>query len=254
MKRRHIALLAALGLLLSPVLPAQRAHAQGESAPVDLTAASSTVEADLVAQYGEAQRARLHRGLHQVAGLWRTGDGDAEVFAAFVREHFIADSAQRDAAFNRLETVLEQVDGHMHEIVMSFREQTELDRGDILPLDRVLSAYDPSAHTSDDFFRTKLSFIVLLNFPLTTLDERLAAGGSWSRRQWAEARLAQRFGQRVPAAADAAVSSATAAADQYISEYNIWMHHLLDDRGRRLFPSGMRLISHWNLRDEIKAD
>ena len=231
----------------------QATHAQ-ESAPVDLTAASSLVEAELVARYGEGQRARLHRGLHQTASLWRTGDGDAEVFMAFVRENFIADSAQRDAAFNRLETVLEQFDGHMHEIGISFLEQTDLDRGDILPLDRVLSAYDPSAHASDDFFRTKLSFIVLLNFPLTTLDERLASGGSWSRRQWAEARLAQRFGQRVPAGANEAVSSAAAAADQYISEYNIWMHHLLDDRGRRLFPSGMRLISHWNLRDEIKAD
>jgi len=239
--------------LLLVLAVSQATHAQ-ESAPVDLTAASSSVEAELVARYGEGQRARLHRGLHQTASLWRTGDGDAEAFVAFVRENFIADSAQRDAAFNRLETVLEQFDGHMHEIGISFLEQTDLDRGDILPLDRVLSAYDPSAHASDDFFRTKLSFIVLLNFPLTTLDERLAAGGSWSRRQWAEARLAQRFGQRVPAAANEAVSSATAAADQYISEYNIWMHHLLDDRGRRLFPSGMRLISHWNLRDEIKAD
>jgi hypothetical protein len=31
------------------------------------------------------------------------------------------------------------------------------------------------------------------------------------------------------------------------------MHHLVDDDGRRLFPPGMRLLSHWNLRDEIKA-
>src|SRR6185295_15444518 len=39
-----------------------------------------------------------------------------------------------------------------------------------------------------------------------------------------------------------------------IAEYNIWMHHLLDDSGRRLFPPKMRLLSHWNLRDQIKAD
>ncbi len=43
-------------------------------------------------------------------------------------------------------------------------------------------------------------------------------------------------------------------AEQYISEYNIWMHHLVDDKGVRLFPPKMRLLSHWNLRDEIKAD
>ena len=32
------------------------------------------------------------------------------------------------------------------------------------------------------------------------------------------------------------------------------MHHLVDEQGRRPFPKGMRLISHWNLRDELKAD
>src|SRR5436853_305079 len=32
------------------------------------------------------------------------------------------------------------------------------------------------------------------------------------------------------------------------------MHHLVDARGNRLFAPGLRLLSHWNLRDEIKAD
>src|ERR1700680_64613 len=32
------------------------------------------------------------------------------------------------------------------------------------------------------------------------------------------------------------------------------MHHLVDSQGQRLFPPKMRLLSHWNLRDEIKAD
>ena len=32
------------------------------------------------------------------------------------------------------------------------------------------------------------------------------------------------------------------------------MYHLLDPQGQRLFPPKMRLLSHWNLRDEIKAD
>ena len=32
------------------------------------------------------------------------------------------------------------------------------------------------------------------------------------------------------------------------------MHHLIDAKGNRLFPPKMRLLSHWNLRDELKAD
>ena len=50
------------------------------------------------------------------------------------------------------------------------------------------------------------------------------------------------------------IGKASSVADQYISEYNIWMHHLLDENGQRLFPAKLRLISHWNLRDELKGD
>jgi hypothetical protein len=32
------------------------------------------------------------------------------------------------------------------------------------------------------------------------------------------------------------------------------MHHLVDARGNRIFPAGKRLLSHWNLRDELKAN
>src|SRR5205814_8069614 len=32
------------------------------------------------------------------------------------------------------------------------------------------------------------------------------------------------------------------------------MHHVLAPDGRRLFPKGVRLLTHWNLRDQIKAD
>ena len=95
---------------------------------------------------------------------------------------------------------------------------------------------------------------MLLNFPVTTLDQRLTEGESWSRRQWAEARLAERFTRRVPADVNLAIAEARAAADRYIARYNIWTHHLVDAKGQRLFPAKQRLLSHWNLRDQIKAD
>src|SRR5207253_1044535 len=63
-----------------------------------------------------------------------------------------------------------------------------------------------------------------------------------------------RFSKRIPAGVNQAVSEAGAEADRYIAQYNIWMHHVLDRDGRRLFPPKLRLLSHWNLRDEIKAD
>lgn len=211
------------------------------------------LERELVAKHGEAQRARAHRGLLQVASFWRTEDGDAAAFENFVTTNFAGDQATLDTVFNRFEYNLEQLNGHMAEIVREFRNQSALDVGPILGFDEVFGAYDPSAHINDDFFKNKLAFIVLLNFPLTTLQQRLTEGEKWSRREWAEARLAQRFSKRIPAEVNLAVAQANSETSQYIAEYNIWMHHLLDAKGERLFPAKLRLLSHWNLRDEIKA-
>ena len=212
------------------------------------------LETELVAKYGEGQRIRLHRGMLQVASFWRTEDGDLSVFEQFVRTNFAGDQATLDTMFNRFEYNLEQLNGHMGEIGREFRNQSDLDLGPILGFDDILAGYDPSAHINDDFFQNKLAFIVLLNFPLTTLQQRLMEGEKWSRREWAEARLAQRFSKRIPAEVNQALSQAQAEVARYIAEYNIWMHHLVDAKGNRLFPPKLRLLSHWNLRDEIKAD
>jgi hypothetical protein len=212
------------------------------------------LETELAAKHGETQRTRLQRGLKQVANFWRAEDGDAAVFESFVRTHFAGDQATLDTMFERFQHNLEQIDGHMLEIGREFRQQSDLDFGPILPFDEIFGGYDPSAHVTDDFFQNKIAFVVLLNFPLTTLDERLTEGEKWSRRQWAEARLAQRFSKRIPAEVNLAIAQASAEVERYIADYNIWMHHLIDERGLRLFPPKMRLLSHWNLRDQIKAD
>jgi hypothetical protein len=212
------------------------------------------LEKELIAKFGESQSARLQKGLKQVVDFWRAEDGDAAAFEDFVRTNFAGDQATLDVMFNRFENLLEQLNGHMNEIGLAFRQQSELELGPIYPFDETFAAYSPDAHITDDFFENKLAFIVLLNFPLTTLDERLTNGEQWSRRQWAEVRLVQRFSKRIPAAVNQAVAEAVSITDQYISEYNIYMHHLIDAKGNRLFPPKMRLLSHWNLRDELKAD
>jgi hypothetical protein len=212
------------------------------------------LETELVAKFGDAQRARVQRGLSQVADFWRAEDGDRAAFEELARSNFYGEPAVLDEFFTRMERMLESLDGHMVEIGRDFRTQADLDLGPIRPFDEILAAYDPSAHVNDDFFANKLAFAVLLNFPLTTLEQRLTEGDHWTRRQWAEARLASRFSRRVPAEVNQAISKAFTAGDGYISGYNIWMHHLVDDKGTRLFAPKLRLLSHWNLRDEIKAD
>jgi hypothetical protein len=245
-------------LALGMVLVGCAAYAAPEaSAPGQLPWMESAIkrlEADLSPSLNEEGGERLLQGMRQVASLWNDDDGDEAAFEAFVRRSFASDQEAQDALFERFETLLEQIDGHMLEILVELRRQTDLDLGPIYPFDETFAGYDPSAHVSDDLFANKLAFIVLLNFPVTTLEDRLSQGPEWTRRQWAEARLAQRFSRRVPAAVNLANAQAQSRADQYIAEYNIWMHHLLNAEGERLFPPGMKLLSHWNLRDELKAN
>lgn len=213
-------------------------------------AAVAAAKAALRAAHPDAG-ARIDRGVEQVASLWRPSDGD---LTAFVTAQFAASPAEVDALFARLQSQLEAVDGLSNQLGRELRWHAEVDTGPMLPVDDLLAAVDPTAHLTDDLFATKVGFAALLNFPLTTLDDRLRDAASYSRRQWAEARLTERFDSRVPGEATAAASAAGAAADAYIAGYNLWMHHVLAEDGRRLFPSGKRLISHWNLRDELKAN
>jgi hypothetical protein len=231
-------------LLTSSAIPAP---------PPALRAAAGRAVRALVERHGEASRPRAERGVRQAAAFWRPADGDARAFEAFVLEHFAADPAARDATFRRLEASLEALEGHQLEIRRELSRFSQLDLGPLVPVDGLLAAHDPSAHTVDDLFDGKVAFVALLNFPLTTLEERLSRGESFSRREWAEVRLAGRFARRVPAPVSQGIARASAAADLYVADYNLFVHHLLSPEGERLFPKGKRLLSHWNLRDELKA-
>jgi hypothetical protein len=233
-------------------------------APVLKARQAAALEAELVKQHGPAEQARIQRGLAQVGALWRPSDGDAAALAAFAREHFLPAGKPLDETFARLERHFESVDGHFLEISRDLRRPSDLDLGPLLKIDPIFAGYDPSAHLYEDLFGNKVAFVALLNFPLLTLDQKLAQGDSFSRRQWAEVRLAGRFGRRVPAAVQQQSAAAGAAAELYISQYNIWLHHLVVPRAGqpagagqpavgRPFPKGLRLISHWNLRDELKG-
>jgi hypothetical protein len=218
------------------------------------TPSMEKLETELVAKYGEGQRARLQRGMKQVAQFWRAEDGDPAAFEELVRTHFAGDQPALDALFNRMQFVLESLYGHMSEIARDMRWQSDLDIGPIQPFDEIMAGYDPSAHINDDFFANKTAFVVLLNFPITSLRERLTEGEKWTRRQWAEAALALQFSKRIPSDVNQEIAKASADSSQYVATYNIWMHHVIDNQGNRLFPAKMRLLEHWNLRDEIKAN
>ena len=207
----------------------------------------------LVARHGEAHAARIELGVAQVAARWWASDGDDAAFVAFCEGGFIADPGELAAAFARLETVLEQVDGHLHEVRRELLTPLDLDTGPVSRVDRLLGDLNLAAHVDEDLYATRVAFLALLNFPVHTLAERLAAGPRWDRETWARSRLMDRLATRVPAAVSQSISTTLTAADQYIAGYNVALDRLVDADGRRPFPEGLRLISHWGLRDELKS-
>src|SRR5215470_17595531 len=79
-----------------------------EGAPMDTRKAADAVKAELVAAH-PGERARIERGVAQVAALWRDSDGD---LADFARAHFLLRGAELDATFDRFEGILEALEGH----------------------------------------------------------------------------------------------------------------------------------------------
>ncbi len=255
LRRQRGCLLAVLLGASGPALSAADAG-RPPAASVAASLSAPLVEA-LVAKHGEGQRGRAEQGVRQVLAFWRLGpdgDGDAQALAQFVTSQFIADAPTLERTLARFEEALEAADGHFLEVGRTWRSGAELELGPELPLDAFLAATEPSAHLQEDLFASKIAFVALLNWPLPTLDEMVTEGPSWTRRQWAAARLTRRFSLRPSGAAEAARAAAAAKASAYIAGYNLWVHHLLGPDGTRPFPKGKRLLSHWNLRDQIKAD
>lgn len=207
----------------------------------------------LVKKFGDEQKQRIEKGVNQVADLWNKEDGSSEDFAAFCKEQFITDHQVLEETFLRFEKNLEQIDGLNLEMLRTLQEPVQLEMGPMLPVDMLFANYDPFAHVADDLFKNKIGFTALLNFPLYSLDEILKFSPDWSRELWAKARLVQRFSSRVPSSVKQKISEAQVAADNYINNYNIYMHNLITPTKEHLFPEGLRLITHWGLRDELKA-
>src|SRR5262249_32984634 len=161
------------------------------------------------------------RGVRQLLRAWRVEDGPPAEFGRFATTEFIPQGPALDACFARLEALLERIDGYFLSLTRDLRFALEVETGPIQPIDERLGAWDPAAHEQDDLFENGTALVVLLNFRLTTLDERLKEGGEWSRRQWAEARLAERFATRLPAEVSQVITKAFVEGEAYIAADNI---------------------------------
>lgn len=203
---------------------------------------------------GESYAFRIERGVQQVSGLWRDMDGSVDDFTDFCKSSFVSDTAQLSQLFNTLERNLELINGYYHKIDVELKKPIQLEGPEITPVDMIFGGYDVTAHLTDDLYANKIAFLAALNFPFYTLEEKTKLGVRWSRKEWAYARMGDKFISRVPAVIQQDISRTVTEADAYISDYNIYMGKLRNDNGEQLFPDNMKLISHWGLRDELKSN
>ncbi|RQW07491.1 MAG: hypothetical protein EH225_01745 [Calditrichaeota bacterium] len=207
----------------------------------------------MLEKFGSEFQTRIETGVTQTADRWIAEDGTADDFREFCLTNFATNEQEMEAIFQRFQQNLEAYYGHLHQISRQFNWALQVDIGKVYPVDYLFANLDPYAHTSEDAFKSRIAFSALLNYPLETLESKNQNGMEWSRKKWAEVRLAEEFMNRIPSDVAMKRSETYTMADDYISNYNIYMHHLVNDNGERLFPEGLKLISHWGLRDELKA-
>ncbi len=196
----------------------------------------------------------VKKGVQQAAALWRAEDGSEAEFAAFVETHLAKNEQERKVLFDKLSKVYEALFGTSNQVNVMLQKPLHLTGDELTDIDYIMGAYSPFSHLSDDLFKNKAAFITVLNFPNYTLAEKNEQGKAWSRLDWAYARMGDLFTTRIPADVTQRMNEANSNAENYIASYNIMADHLLDEDGTRLFPEGMVLLSHWNLRDELKSN
>ena len=195
----------------------------------------------------------IERGVTQTALLWNHTDGSEQDFYQFCMENFCKTSEEKEQLFQRLAANFESIFGHNNRVILDLLRPTQVTGYNPMPIDDLFATYDVNAHFSDDMFANKIAFIITLNFPYLTLYQKENNGEKWSDLHWGYARLGDYFSSRVPANLKQNISTAIANADSYIANYNVPMWLVEDNQGRRYWSKGTKLISHWGLRDELKA-
>ncbi len=232
---------------------AKKTETMNNNSYIDASITQEVVKS-IIKEAGMKSKFRVESGINQVAGLWCKTDGTPEDFSMFCKTNFITDSVKLEELFGKVERNLEIINGYYNKIDLQLKEPVHLTGAEIRPVDELFGGYDISSHLDEDLFANKIAFIVALNFPYYSLDEKTKFGKQWTRKQWAYARMGDRFTTRIPADIIQHLSQTLASADAYISGYNIYMGKLQNDKGEKLFPADMKLISHWGLRDELKSD
>jgi hypothetical protein len=217
---------------------------------ITVTTIEETIK-ELESKFPDTDKEFIRRGVELTSEFWISDDGSPEEFKEFCINNYCQDI---EPLLDRFAKNMETVFGRFSQVSKEMQFPIHVETGELLPVDEIFAAWSPFAHITDDWFDNKLAMILHLNFPYYSLDERNADGMLWNDDENAAVNLGLQFASRTPSKLQQEAGEIATRAELYISNYNIYMHNIVDEHGKRYFPEDMRLISHWGLRDELKSN
>ena len=207
---------------------------------------------ELEKKFPSTDKELMRRGVEITSKFWLEKDGSAEDFKQFCLDNY--DPQNKKTLLERFSKNLENVYGRFIQVSTQVQFALHVGNEALLPVDEVFASWSPFAHLNDDWFDNKLALVLHLNFPYYSLDERNTKGLQWNDEENAAVNLGLNFASRVPSKLQQKANETATRTELYISDYNIYMNNIVDEKGNRHFPKDMRLISHWGLRDELKSN
>lgn len=252
-----LAALAVLTLGTNP-LPGQNTLQTGAAFhPVPDTQVTQIVS-ELCKKHNLTDKTLLERGIKQAAAMWSADSLPAADFTPFCLENWIASDPEK-------EQVLLRADDHLNNHramrgLVSVSDYYYRHTGKKMEIDQMFDKGISSP--AFNYYKTKIPYYMALNFPEYSLEEKERLGKEWNMKEWAYARMGDRFTapqqdskqNRNQTPKDTTDPLRNLSASKYIADYNIYMGHVQDPKGKLNFDPDMVLLSHWNLRDEIKAN
>jgi hypothetical protein len=187
-----------------------------------------------------------------VSARWIETDGTEDEFHAFCLKHYVGDINKKSQLLEKIQEKIEKIFGLSLSLYWSNAWSVMMQTGPLEPIDSIFAEMDPNAHILEDFYRSKLALVILLNFPLLSLDEkRKLTNTAACRARLAQCRLAELCQYRIPFEMRALESSAVSQTFQYLGQLMFDLDRVVTRDGRPWADNPIKVDCHWGLRDQI---
>lgn len=193
----------------------------------------------------------LERNVNAVAARWTEADGVPEAFYQFCLKQYVPFS-EKKSLLSKIEAKLEKMLGLFLAIYWSNVWSITMQTGIIEPIDELFAKIDPNAHFLTDIYNSQLAFVILLNFPLLSLEEKNQLSQSAEDRfLLAQSRLSEMCQYRIPVEVSQESSLAATRTFQYLDQMIFNLQYIQDEKKNCLFNTPKEVDCHWGLRDQI---